>query len=691
MLIAKAPELSSTNDNCGLVVLPTTPSVIESTPHLLGKLMNQNSLELLVEQNFKGSLIVGRLLNSLNARCRDDSADLNQNSSDQKKEIDILQFVSSSRALFIPYSLNKVVLFKSLQNLDAVTASTIARSLVEELKKLSDELCELTDTNASTDVEVVICVIFKIKGKDRTCPEKICQCFEDIKTHIKNAELPENLIVNLLKVCGSKNKQFSKEDKQNLQDAVCSGRDGNDVQKLMGCFISKYNVGFSLDVTDKRFGLIGGGDCSLKDQSAMSGMFEAYFPGTKHKLETFPDVNTLQDNLLHLTDEQARIKTESSKDEYLGEVYDLWTKLIARLDNPVGLLLKSFQSEDVNKLLQQKFNARFQFDWIYCGKQIIIAFEVARTNNPEWPASAFRNKLLQVVPREMPVMQLLLYFLLRNISSGSSKEDFDTEYKSFLETSFRIVIYFSNSCFENIKQVLNCLKEEVEVLKLESPKKLKQKKSIDNFKAADALICTPKNYLDQLLFMIPEESYSNACPVSKTYQLNSDLELIEAGIQVDTEICFNAELETRHSKSLRHVSALLTFSRLLQHDSLPDEIDREPLERDKRYAMTSRRPFLDIILSPQQKQILEKRVTRKLVVGEPGSGKTALLLAEAKLAAQDDGIETIYFTTPEEKSELRLFLTEFLNEKGNEKLKSKFQYVSIRQLLIDIENESQNP
>ena len=87
----------------------------------------------------------------------------------------------------------------------------------------------------------------------------------------------------------------------------------------------------------------------------------------------------------------------------------------------------------------------------------------------------------------------------------------------------------------------------------------------------------------------------------------------------------------------------------------------------------------DLILSPQQKRILEEKKRFLVLLGEPGCGKTSLLLARALNAAEDPNVENIFFSIPKTKIPMRRWLEKFISSSSSVNLKKKWKVIEFSQ------------
>ncbi len=93
--------------------------------------------------------------------------------------------------------------------------------------------------------------------------------------------------------------------------------------------------------------------------------------------------------------------------------------------------------------------------------------------------------------------------------------------------------------------------------------------------------------------------------------------------------------ETNCTATREFVKLISQFLALSKH------ITKEKKNRNSESDETAEPGFLDVILSPQQKRILNTASPAVMIHGEPGSGKTLLLIQKAIEAAQGETIKTV--------------------------------------------------
>ena len=150
-----------------------------------------------------------------------------------------------------------------------------------------------------------------------------------------------------------------------------------------------------------------------------------------------------------------------------------------------------------------------------------------------------------------------------------------------------------------------------------------------------------------------------------------------------------------------NVAALLALSFFVNKKLEIEEFAKLPLTTDEKFLDDQQKFIgkepesqflflqqLNITLSPQQHRILTQNKKLLLLVGEPGAGKTVLLLAKAFVAATDPSIESIFYYAPSVKTALKEDVHKFVQYPEYEELFSeKFKYLSDEEL-FNLENKS---
>ena len=270
------------------------------------------------------------------------------------------------------------------------------------------------------------------------------------------------------------------------------------------------------------------------------------------------------------------------------------------------------------------------------------------------------------VSTQVATLKLILYSFMKQTQQ---MDDQDEEYlRMFIESKARVVTFFSNVSKDAFLSVLE-------------DKKLRQTvKKHQSVFSSQFLLCFGK---------VEDEENRK---VLELFKLKNDCTLVQASINVES--LFGATMANEKMSSVvKYMSSLLCFSVLMNFSNIGSQVipdrDRRYLDSLDRKARSKYAHFLDIILTPEQHNVLMSDAKRLCIMGEPGVGKTSVLLAKACSAALDARFEAIYFCVPESKTEIRDFLSSFANsQKVRHLLKEKFHVYSMEEF-SELSHQSQ--
>ena len=327
--------------------------------------------------------------------------------------------------------------------------------------------------------------------------------------------------------------------------------------------------------------------------------------------------------------------------------------------------MRGYSKVHLEAVLNEPFSHNFEIDWILCGKERIFGFEVGRSDNAADPKKAIERKLEGVLCRIFPKFQYILVSFLKNFRMTS------TEIKKFSEDHFGFVIYFPNIPKSTINSFFN-----------------ENNSSVTKTKRL--LSSMSQSVLSQIYVMANEnEIFSSTVPnlyqfvceeeiwglklahlaIGDIFGCKNDSTLMDP-LQLFYEPSGKEIAETRIIHEVHYLSGLLTFGFLVKTFSIHND-DPSRLTSSACSVETKRRTQSDLILSPQQRRILKENKRFLLLLGEPGCGKTSLLLARALDASEDPDIESIYFFIPETKSSFIRWIKKFIKESNSQALKDK--------------------
>ena len=661
------------NHKNSLTILPRPPISFSDEPEIVSQLCSKSSIELLTREKCFGFFICDSF------------------------EPDTISENISSRdsCLFIPApNFSKIVLIKIIHdrsgdNLD----NLIGNPITSQLNRLN----LIFKNERAEKIPIAVLIIFKVedqknqankvnKTDSNKAPENYAAILDQIKQFVIKKEF-NKLEIEFHFILKNSDPALERKQKQKLKQAFADSREiPRAIKESIFEFLGKRDIEIDLQITPKKFKKIGSAEITLTDFDEVVYMYKLYFPAKDHRLEIQPSILQIKETLLYKTGQRGELLDGS--DGYIGELKEFLESFVAKVSKPVGLLIKAYKNMQLNAILHRPFfNNRFDIDWIYCGHKMILAFEIGRTNSPENPTTAILNKLQQVLSKSLPTMYLALHAIFRsfpeNVSGSQDDEEFSKRYWEFIKRCFRFVIFFPNLSAEQFVEILQTAKE---------PFKVGKQKAVLYRKIFGLISSTNENRLSNILFLLHEDLYSPAKP--KTFYVDQDLKVSESPVQV-TDVLqtkVNYRQPKLKYKQLEFVSGIFALSTLIKKEIFPSSVEKALIPRDENYLQERKRSskqtklednesdFLDVVLSPQQHRILSENKRRVFVAGEPGSGKTALLLARAKIAANDSEIEHILFAVPEGKTEFKTFLLDFVNKPGHEKLKNKFMLVTTEEM-----------
>ena len=635
-----------------LTIFPRAPCSFSDEPEIVSNLFNKFSIDFLHHENCSGFVI-----------CQSDQPNATSENS-----------ISRQSSWFIPAPhFSQIVLIKRIHRFGESLEAVIGSHISSQLSQLN-----LTFKNEKVDkIPIVILFIFIVQHPNKELEN--CNAILDQITKfvsIQEFEKLDILFRFLFKNKSSHPGLDSKKERQKLKNLISVQKENLEIKKSIFEFLQVHDSEVNLQISTKKFKKIGSAEITLADFDEVVYLYKLYFPAKDHSLETLPSKMWETDSLLYKTGHRGELL--ESSEGYFGEMKDFWENYVTKLSNPVGLLIKSYSNAHVNAILHRPvFSNQLDIDWIYCGHKMILAIEIGRTNLPESPIYSICNKLEQVLGKILPSTFLALHAIFRSFPKNIRKkenEEYSKTFWLFVRRSFRFVIFFPNLSAKSFKEVIQASREPLD-------KKARQKTI--GYRKIFSLISTAKQYrLSSILFLMHEDLHSTAKP--KTFYVDKDLNISESRIQV-TEV-FQAKVNYRNPKPkyklLEFVSGIFALSTLIKKEIFPSSADKTNTPRDQKNLQDQKvflkqknlvfNEFLDVVLSPQQHRILSENKRRVLIAGEPGSGKTSLLLAKAQIAAYDSKIEHILFAIPEEKTQFKDFLLDFVNKRGNERLKSKF-------------------
>ena len=382
-------------------------------------------------------------------------------------------------------------------------------------------------------------------------------------------------------------------------------------------------------------------------------VFQNFFGNCEREICVFPDIDSIPGSILDETSDRGFLKV-SQTNGFLGEQVDFMEKVVGRLTKPKGLLIRHFRQNELNAVLKTPYTLLFEIDWILCSHTKIYGIEVSRSKSPQTPRSAIERKLISVFTKTMPKMFLIFSSLLYNIDQNV---DVERRTKS-LDELFEFVIYFTNISAKEVKKNIETCEQHMKG-------------------AWKVLQTVPAKMLQKLFILCPDDAnVHQKAPVLYTLFNTGDLWKLERSPD-SLEEMFSGTLASSSNcpanplkrKLVQYTGAILSFGFLVQNFSIIRPQTR-PLDWHSKMAPKDV-VFPNIILSPQQRKILNLPHRFIFLLGEPGTGKSLLLYAKALQAAEDPEVDHILFFLPDTKTEFKTKTDQFIAQCNSSNLQKK--------------------
>ena len=307
----------------------------------------------------------------------------------------------------------------------------------------------------------------------------------------------------------------------------------------------------------------------------------------------------------------------------MGELWKYSKQLLAKLEKPAGILLKSFTLNHTQSFLDipHYFNFAFEIDWLFCGAGYFVPFEISVSTKAESYETTLTNKLTQVLERLTPKVKLFLHTILRDCKTEViGTQSFQKLYKSFVDNYLKIIIYIPNANLLKIKDALSNIRIKLGNKNLKSLANL-----INEAEKTDTL---------KLVHILIHNDDVDQAPT--LYKIDGSLNLTESQITIEEIFDCPQYRKSEPVKIVEYVSAVFCLSYLMIdntcHLSRPFDIDsryqNSNLPKNEKLKLdainkTLNRPELSLIVSPQQHRILKFDDKLCCIPGEPGCGKTS--------------------------------------------------------------------
>ena len=420
---------------------------------------------------------------------------------------------------------------------------------------------------------------------------------------------------------------------------------------------------------------------SFQNIEMVGWLFDKYFPDRHKQWATIPHINQFGDSKLYSegNDHESRV--------YTGEV-DKFTEVFGKIaKHSTGIFVREFAKEhleailDTNKLKPEIF----EIDWLYLGAQKLVAFEIGQSENPDNPISAIDNKIKQSLTRTVPHMQLILYSIFQWYCQNGPGDPMLSNFEQVLEL-FQCIVYITNVPFEKFKLRIDEFTEFAEEQRRAGkvPTKRMKKSSNELFQ----LLTNNKQQLSRFVKFLFVEETSKTGPQLNLVWINENFEIKSADYSVEN--LFQFDKKAAENEFLKYASALISFSALsaiklddtIKRDDTPLDLDRKYMNASKNYTNKNKDTCDSaanrLILSPQQHGILSNKKKKYLLItGQPGTGKSTLLLAKSEQMALDETVKKIFFLYGRSRRLYGKYIKKCIDKNGSNELKAKLEIADL--------------
>ena len=571
--------------------------------------------------------------------------------------------------LFIPApELKNIILLKTVSSFSHDDAAlNITSSIVNQLDLLAGKLQSKWKTSEPKNiikVDLLMCLPKDKKGGDKNNAFK-----HVLSNELKCAHYYQNFF-KIETTFGNESNMIAKVE--NLSKSKI--RNGSEMNCLIDLFLT-LNTHFKViyTLTDENFRNLSFESCSFENVERVKYLFDFYFPECGEKLITVPDINRIFDNILYHTNSEGRLGHLSEYATYYGEVKLFVELLLSKLENPAGILLKGFTQNQFASLLSSSSieTSAFEIDWLYLTENVVMPIEVGLSDNPQKPVQAIVNKITQCLIKIIPQFQLIFYSYLTKFNQINEDESSRT-FSEVIQNFLKIVVFLPNVSFFAFCVALKLIKDAVQNVDVR-----KANPAISN--GFSLLIQNYGFQLKDLTFIVLDDSSKNL----RLIKIDKHLNVLDVHYSIHELF---QPISEESCSFLGYLRALLSLASLTAVEDLTSgRREDTPIDVDERYrkffSLWRKKHETDLssrnfILSPQQHRLLaETQKTHLFITGQPGTGKTALLLAKCEQMALKEDVDSVFIVFNESDSILRRSIDAYIESQASEELRSKKEVI----------------
>ena len=626
-----------------LEIIPGPPKCLDGNVYIKSSLSHRLFITELTNSNINGTVIrsFNGLVDFFAQSNRDNEEFENLNRPDRESN-------PSLGCLFIPDSQNccpfliKTVFHKPSKEKTAVIES-IGTSLIYQLTLFQCVLikkCELTateDLSLDLNKSIVPIIIIIWMQKQISKPES-AKLITDLTNFInQQSENGKKFFKIEFEI------KFSNPDDisailENFDSGDYQMSSQNRIQKFINS-LTEIEVNFAdrspddsfYTLSNEPFRSFNNQKCTFQIVPAIVGIINSYFPKKREKLELVPNLDQIFDNILYATTDSGNLGSANKYGSYMGEVKDFCHCFLTKLPNSNGTFLKNFADAHFSTLLHERScqPIRFEIDWIYCG-DVIVAFEVGYAEDSEKPTTIIARKIEQALTKIVPQMEMIIHTFFTTCQkwNNETSRPINKDFQQFLQNSFKVIIFITNVKFATLRRTISSFKS---ALKTDNAY---QKSAIYTQVVTPVRNCSGKS-LNQLLFLAEDEKSRLGL-----FKIDQNFDIVDSGFEIREMF---QQKPNHKNEVVEYINSLFTLASLNKIFSSEEYFSIETtnsLDIDRRYwnsfaewskmqNKNSTSPIgLQFILSPEQHRILSENKRFVGIFGEPGSGKTSLLLAQ---------------------------------------------------------------